>query len=338
MENSLSFCSNIETDSLPLHANLNLHHNIYGTPNTYCMWVLNNIDSSKHISIRLKKSDESVATKDEYALQVKHIDNTEQITIMENKTYSVDESKTVKIIFRYYGRNTKFEQPFLLEIKYSKSITYTKKIVVYILLGLTIICIIICVVIKCCHKKISQNVNVTRTTNNYLTTESVQIENESYEQKKEKKMMDNIKKNLLIKFPPEKYNKNLNCFGNCCTICLDKFENEVKVIKLTCMHIFHAKCLIEWYKKGYIEVKCPNCNTKLLQESSKYNVSESNNNETIANNNNILEEISEPNNINENSILIEYFYCHSEKINTCCVVTKFECNLLFLLRTLLIDK
>jgi len=45
-----------------------------------------------------------------------------------------------------------------------------------------------------------------------------------------------------------------------CTICIEDFEEGEHIIKLACEHAFHPKCIIPWIK---INLKCPNCNTKI---------------------------------------------------------------------------
>jgi len=46
----------------------------------------------------------------------------------------------------------------------------------------------------------------------------------------------------------------------CCTICLISLENyvDVPISKLKCNHIFHKKCIKEWYKNNR---NCPICRT-----------------------------------------------------------------------------
>tara|TARA_Y100001970_G_C13851040_1_gene659340 strand:- start:153 stop:680 length:528 start_codon:yes stop_codon:yes gene_type:complete len=41
-----------------------------------------------------------------------------------------------------------------------------------------------------------------------------------------------------------------------CSICLELFNNEDKLIKLTCGHIYHELCIEGWFN---IQKVCPNC-------------------------------------------------------------------------------
>ena len=54
--------------------------------------------------------------------------------------------------------------------------------------------------------------------------------------------------------------------SNTCTICFEEVENDFK--KLNCNHVFHQKCLEEWFFKTkprldeydcYRSGTCPNC-------------------------------------------------------------------------------
>jgi hypothetical protein len=55
-------------------------------------------------------------------------------------------------------------------------------------------------------------------------------------------------------------NSYQNSYGEECAICLEVFNQESKVNKLKCGHIYHKKCIIEWLSKDY---SCPNCRIKL---------------------------------------------------------------------------
>lgn len=47
-----------------------------------------------------------------------------------------------------------------------------------------------------------------------------------------------------------------------CTICIEEFKTGEMVRTLQCNHIFHEKCIGEWFEKKEV---CPNCNQPLLQ-------------------------------------------------------------------------
>ena len=58
---------------------------------------------------------------------------------------------------------------------------------------------------------------------------------------------NSIKLESIDKLGPEKKN---------CTICLENFEKNDKVINLDCLHMFHDNCIKTWLKKNNY---CPIC-------------------------------------------------------------------------------
>lgn len=44
-----------------------------------------------------------------------------------------------------------------------------------------------------------------------------------------------------------------------CSICLDNIDNSNEIHELRCGHIFHTKCIIRWFREGYVNGKCPLC-------------------------------------------------------------------------------
>lgn len=52
-----------------------------------------------------------------------------------------------------------------------------------------------------------------------------------------------------------------------CSICLEKYRKNDKCIKLYCSHIFHKRCLNEWFKNRIDkseELNCPLCRNNLF--------------------------------------------------------------------------
>jgi len=44
------------------------------------------------------------------------------------------------------------------------------------------------------------------------------------------------------------YSSDLECFGTTCNICLEEFEQGVKIKQLRCNHVFHVSCVDHWYR------------------------------------------------------------------------------------------
>lgn len=46
-----------------------------------------------------------------------------------------------------------------------------------------------------------------------------------------------------------------------CTICLEDYIPNDKIIFLTCHHYFHQKCLAKWFN---YKLNCPTCRNKII--------------------------------------------------------------------------
>jgi hypothetical protein len=69
---------------------------------------------------------------------------------------------------------------------------------------------------------------------------------------------NNYTKNKLY-FKTSKYSGNGD--EEVCTICIEEFKDGENIRTLRCKHIFHKKCIDEWFEKKEI---CPNCNQPAL--------------------------------------------------------------------------
>jgi hypothetical protein len=58
-----------------------------------------------------------------------------------------------------------------------------------------------------------------------------------------------------IEFTTSKYSIDKNTVKEC-SICLLDFEEDDDIVDLTCTHIFHKNCIIEWC---HVKAECPNC-------------------------------------------------------------------------------
>jgi len=72
-------------------------------------------------------------------------------------------------------------------------------------------------------------------------------------------------KYLGPKLCKEKYQK----FDSVCTICLEKFKNDIDMVSFTpCSHLFHHKCIKDYFIKNN-NAKCPNCNLNIINYYKK---------------------------------------------------------------------
>lgn len=49
--------------------------------------------------------------------------------------------------------------------------------------------------------------------------------------------------------------------NDCCSICLDKYDSDKKIVKLRCNHIYHKECITEWI---YNNNECPLCRKEVI--------------------------------------------------------------------------
>lgn len=82
----------------------------------------------------------------------------------------------------------------------------------------------------------------------------------------------------IIEYQKPENNENENeDEGDCCSICLEEFNDKEKLIELQCKHFFHNVCIKTWLTK-YSEI-CPYCKQNIISKNVN------NNNENIEKNN-----------------------------------------------------
>ena len=68
---------------------------------------------------------------------------------------------------------------------------------------------------------------------------------------------------------PKKCKKEYEKYNIECTICLEKFKDDIDIISLTpCYHLFHNKCLNQYFRKNK-NAKCPNCKYDIINHYKK---------------------------------------------------------------------
>jgi hypothetical protein len=51
------------------------------------------------------------------------------------------------------------------------------------------------------------------------------------------------------------------CLNNVCSICLEEYDEDMKICKLRCSHIYHKECIMSWFKNHN---ECPLCRKDIL--------------------------------------------------------------------------
>ena len=65
-----------------------------------------------------------------------------------------------------------------------------------------------------------------------------------------------VDKEILNNLPKIKIGDENKLEHDRCVICLDDFKKDDEVIKTPCLHVFHSKCIIEWFNN---KNTCPIC-------------------------------------------------------------------------------
>lgn len=96
--------------------------------------------------------------------------------------------------------------------------------------------------------------------NNSDIIESVINEENNFEPNTHSK---GVNKNILKLLPKNKVNDINKLDEKKCVICLEYFVNGDLLTTIPCFHLFHPKCIIEWFKS---KNTCPICKTKISEE------------------------------------------------------------------------
>jgi hypothetical protein len=83
-----------------------------------------------------------------------------------------------------------------------------------------------------------------------------QVLNESFENQPQMERTDHI-----VELETFKYSEIKNEIDDKdCSICLNEFDDDCEISILTCTHIFHKDCMIEW---GKYKQSCPVCREEI---------------------------------------------------------------------------
>ena len=115
----------------------------FGISNIYCLYDIKDIKSDKNVVIKLSKSQESLYSNDNYALIINFKNGIKEIFNLDNKNYYFKRNNVKTIEFRYYSKDAKSENPFLVLIEYEKNyFILIKKFVIIIIISIILLCII----------------------------------------------------------------------------------------------------------------------------------------------------------------------------------------------------
>jgi len=70
-----------------------------------------------------------------------------------------------------------------------------------------------------------------------------------------------VPRDILDKLPEVSF-MELKTDETTCSICMEDFEADTKIRKISCCHLFHTKCLDTWLSENY---KCPVCRKEIAE-------------------------------------------------------------------------
>ena len=162
----------------------------------------------------------------------------------------------------------------------------SEKIALYaIIIVCIIVVLVIIIIIICCYCKkrrisnqnarinenIINNININKNNNNNNRNIVININNNINSEGRlnnNNTILDEIFNNEKY-LGPKKCKKEYEKYNITCTICLEKFKENIDMICLTpCFHLFHSKCLQDYFRKNK-DVKCPNCKFDIIEHYKK---------------------------------------------------------------------
>ena len=145
-----------------------------------------------------------------------------------------------------------------------------------------------------------------------IRLEFIRQERERLERKNHHRLINNKYNEIMNDIPTlfrldnNKLDKIKNSDNEKCIICLEDFKINEQCLYLNCLHLFHARCIIEWLLK---HDNCPICKEYYKIDDDKLNTflksnqiqpNNNNNDNAFVINNNILNLIIQENDVNHN--------------------------------------
>lgn len=256
----------------------------YSAQNLYCRITILNLDPTEIINFNLTKSQPNRS--DEYALEIYYIDGSQRYQTFDNAISLKQDISVSKYIFHYFSSSDSNIIPYIAEVSVSANNFTSTSLIGIIVAGIIIllICAIGFVVFYKCSKEFSQarkrqlrriqmfehnqaeypNSNNPENVMTSTISQAPSMSEASYKRNKLKKALTKLFETSLKPRKNEVGNNEFNVTE--CTICLEEFDSKSNVTKLLCKHVFHFECIVDWIKKQRSEIKCPNCNLKIIPD------------------------------------------------------------------------
>lgn len=256
----------------------------YLTKNMYCMIVIFNSDPNKIINITISKNRSSF---DSDALDIIYSNGLKNSENINNLNWSKTYTQVSKVIYHYFSSQSSLYPQYKIYIEdaYFDTDNYTALIIaLVVVIGLCFGCSFFfwrCskIIMEKNRKKAEELIRRQVERENRILAESNEIRNLDMierEKKKREKFKKALKELFEGELRPGKYDEVKNEYHTDCTICIENFESSSIVVTLLCKHIFHFDCIKDWIKKQKGDLKCPNCNIKIIPD--KYLIDDKENN------------------------------------------------------------
>jgi hypothetical protein len=278
--------------------------NQYGKTNLLCKYTYINEKPKTPLKLTVYQNTEELISKGILQLEADFSDNStaKQLFDQKEQMYKLSGCKEMNFYFLSIDAFNKLPFEIIIE-EFIEKKDYTLLIILIVVsVVIVILGVIICVCArKVCKKKEDEYSNDDISLGNrgrYSRRNRQRIE--EMNKKKRKEELEEFLNNKLIVV---EYNDELKELGDNCTICLNNFQNEDKIRKTKCKHLFHSECFEKWVQ-GYEEkeiLKCPNCNVVLLGCDNQTEEGGERNEVLQLNNNTNTNNISSTNNIRDNN-------------------------------------
>ena len=226
-------------------------------------------DSDKNLSLIIEyQNDDNNNIQSNFMIIIMFYSQSSSAIIFDLNKESLKNQELIEL--RYYSSFTLFidvdtnnniKDSITISLLYENNKKLSPVFILLIILGGLIFIILVILAISIIKSKLKKNQNQRqgRERNNNPPPNQEEIE------KKEK--IKKIQQLFDTELVPTYYSKELDDKDfNGCTICLQKFKDNVsKICILACNHIFHYKCLFDWLINNK-HWKCPICNLDLTHK------------------------------------------------------------------------
>ena len=210
----------------------------------FCSWDLSRLKlKEKRVDFKIKNNENSI----KIGLLV---NNKSYYEIKSNSFFSKSFKKENKYMLFYFNSELLKKNSINIDIKIRNIVELND--ILYILLFLFIIIAVFTtiIIIIFIFKKHTRSNSIS----------SINLEKIETQEK--------ILSDLMKKLNSVYYSKDLEIYNKKCTICLENFFENHKIILLNCLHGFHINCLLDWVKQDIKKNKnCPVCNHGFFEKN-----------------------------------------------------------------------